>query len=243
MLVGSVPFSLLGVTLGWWLTKEYGDAFEDEAKKILGFALIVCGIAFLIRAYTRYKASNAPFLLRNRDRVVAVAVGVFGGFMVGLTSVGSGTVFGLVMIGGIPPHRGEDRRHRHLPRRHPARGGGRRPSGRRERRHGGDRMAADRLDPGVLLGRRVTVKLPDRSLRIALAATLTLAGVKLLEPPGDDIVVVVGAALAAVWAVVAGARWLAARNAAPAAPEAQPASVGSSDGGSGQATNVRPVNR
>jgi hypothetical protein len=88
----------------------------------------------------------------------------------------------------------------------------------------------------------VTVKLPDRSLRIALAATLTLAGVKLLEPPGDDVIVIVGAAFAAVWVLVAGVRWLAGRNETEVAP-AQAASLASSEGGSGQATNVRPVRR
>lgn len=36
--------------------------------------------------------------------------------------------------------------------------------------------------PGVLIGGRFTVRLPDRALRIALAATLTLAGVKLIDP-------------------------------------------------------------
>jgi uncharacterized membrane protein YfcA len=241
MLLGSVPFSLLGVTVGWWLTKEYGDAFEDDAKKILGAALIVCGIAFLIRAYTRYKASNAPFLLRNRDRVIAVCVGVVGGFMVGLTSVGSGTVFGLVMMVAFPLTAakivGTDIFHAAI----------------LLAVAGAGHLVAGSVDlhatawllvgsvPGVLLGGRVTVKLPDRSLRIALAATLTLAGVKLLEPPGDDAIVVVGALLAGLWALVAGARWLAGRKAAT--PAAQPVSVGLSDGGSGQETNVRPVRR
>ena len=40
--------------------------------------------------------------------------------------------------------------------------------------------------PGVLIGGRFTVRLPDRALRIALAATLTLAGIKLVDPPGSD---------------------------------------------------------
>jgi uncharacterized membrane protein YfcA len=238
MLLGSVPFSLIGVTVGWWLTKEYGDAFEDDAKKILGVALIACGIAFLIRAYTRYKATNAPFLLANRDRVIAVCVGVVGGFMVGLTSVGSGTVFGLVMMIAFPLTAakivGTDIFHAAI----------------LLAVAGAGHMVAGSVDlaatgwlligsiPGVLLGGRVTVKLPDRSLRIALAATLTLAGVKLLEPPGDDAIVLVGAALAAVWVLVGAARWLAGR-----AASAQPASVASSEGGSGQATNARPVRR
>jgi uncharacterized membrane protein YfcA len=41
--------------------------------------------------------------------------------------------------------------------------------------------------PGVLLGSQVSVKLPDRALRIALATTLTLSGVRLLEMPRNGI--------------------------------------------------------
>jgi hypothetical protein len=66
--------------------------------------------------------------------------------------------------------------------------------------------------PGVLIGGRLTVRLPDRALRIALAATLTLAGVKLVDPPGADLIVVSGGVAAGVAAIVATARWLAVRG-------------------------------
>jgi uncharacterized membrane protein YfcA len=49
--------------------------------------------------------------------------------------------------------------------------------------------------PGVLLGSQLTVKLPDRSLRIALATVLALSGVKLIEPPGSTVLLVVAAAV------------------------------------------------
>ena len=70
--------------------------------------------------------------------------------------------------------------------------------------------------PGVLIGGRLTLRLPDRALRVALAATLTLSGVKLLNPPGSDAIVMAGAAIAAIFAVVQAARWLAGRSAASA---------------------------
>ena len=95
MLIGSAPFSILGVWLAWWLKKEYGDGYEDTAKAILGVALIVCGAAFLIKAYLHSSPEDKPFLLSNRDRLTAVLIGLSGGFVVGLTSVGSGTWFGL----------------------------------------------------------------------------------------------------------------------------------------------------
>jgi hypothetical protein len=68
----------------------------------------------------------------------------------------------------------------------------------------------------VLIGGRLTLRLPDRALRVALAATLTLSGVKLLDPPGSDLIVLAGALLAAGVALVYAARWLAGRSAASA---------------------------
>ena len=43
--------------------------------------------------------------------------------------------------------------------------------------------------PGVLLGSQVTVGLPDRYLRIALAMVLFLSGMKLLDLPNEAIVI------------------------------------------------------
>src|SRR5207247_6269692 len=37
-----------------------------------------------------------------RDRIAAIAIGLVGGFIVGLTSVGSGTFFGLTMLFVFP---------------------------------------------------------------------------------------------------------------------------------------------
>ena len=88
--------------MAWWLKREYGDGFEDVAREILGVTLVVCGAAFIVKAYVNYKTSNLPFILRRRDRVIAVVLGVVGGFVVGLTSVGSGTLFGLVMMFAFP---------------------------------------------------------------------------------------------------------------------------------------------
>ena len=45
-----------------------------------------------------------------------------------------------------------------------------------------------------------------------LQSPLTLAGVRLVDPPGADAILVVGAGLAAIGALVATARWLAGRG-------------------------------
>jgi uncharacterized membrane protein YfcA len=216
MLLGSAPFSLIGVAVSWWLKKEYGEGYEDTAKAILGLALVACGIAFLVKAYLHSYPEDKPFFLTNRDRIIAVATGVVGGFIVGLTSVGSGTLFGLVMIIAFPLTAvrivGTDIFHAAV----------------LLAVAGVGQLVVGHVDlgatgwlligsvPGVLIGGRLTLRLPDRALRIALASVLTLSGVKLLNPPGSDAIVMAGAALAVIVAVVQAARWLAGRSAASA---------------------------
>jgi hypothetical protein len=60
--------------------------------------------------------------------------------------------------------------------------------------------------PGVLIGSQVSVGLPETVLRMALAAALALSGLKLLDVPyaNEIVVVTLGAGLAAlaVWGVV-----------------------------------------
>ena len=50
--------------------------------------------------------------------------------------------------------------------------------------------------PGVLIGSQVTVKLPERLLRVGLATVLTLSGVKLLDAPTIVLPIVLAAGLA-----------------------------------------------
>jgi uncharacterized protein len=213
MLLGSAPTSLCGVALATWLKRAYGDGFEDVAQAMLGVALVVCGIAFLVKAFLHSRADDRPFLLSNRDRLTAVLIGLSGGFVVGLTSVGSGTWFGLAMLLFFPLTAakivGTDIFH----------------AAALLWVAGAGHLAAGNVDlhatawllvgsiPGVLAGSQMTVKLPDRSLRVALALTLALAGVKLIDPPGANAIVIAVAVGALITAIVAGSRRLARRPA------------------------------
>jgi hypothetical protein len=76
MLRGSAPASLVGVAFSEWLKGHYGAGFEDIAQELLGIALLVGGIAFLVKAYLHSASDDAPFLLTNRDRVLAVLIGL-----------------------------------------------------------------------------------------------------------------------------------------------------------------------
>ena len=204
MLLGSAPFSLVGVALSTWLEHRYGDGFEDAAAIILGIALVAGGIGFAVKTFVAGRAkSDGPFLLGAGDKRVALVTGILGGFVVGLTSVGSGTFFGLVMLLVFPLTAakvvGTDIFH----------------AAALLWVAGAGHLAAGNVDlgatgwlligsiPGVLLGSQVSVNLPDRALRLGLAITLTLAGLKLAAVPGADYVIV--AVLAACAAVLVGA--------------------------------------
>ena len=193
MLLGSAPMSLLGVAFGSWLNRHYGKGVQHVQQQILGYALVACGIGFLIKAFVRTAArTDAPLILVRRDKIIAVSLGLTGGFIVGLTSVGSGTFFGLVMLLVFPLTAakivGTDLLH----------------AAALLWVAGIGHLVAGNVDlhatawlllgsiPGVLVGSNLTVRLPDRAIRVALATTLTLSGFKLIDFPGSSAAVLVG---------------------------------------------------
>jgi len=177
---GSVPASIGGVYVVELLQRSYGEDVNDVASVILGGALILGGTGILLRTLVRPKPTdNRPYILRNRDRVLAVIVGLVGGFILGLTSVGSGTFFGLMLIVLFPLTAakivGTDIFHAAV----------------LLWAAGLTHLWAENVDlaatawlaagsiPGVVLGSHWTARLPERAIRIALAVVLLLAGVKL----------------------------------------------------------------
>src|SRR5438874_7066346 len=100
MFLGSGPMSLLGVGLATWLKHAVGKEAQTIEGYAVGAALVLGGLGLLAKTFVRrgVQASDAPFLLERRDRWIAFGIGAIFGFVVGLTSVGSGTFFGLVML-------------------------------------------------------------------------------------------------------------------------------------------------
>jgi uncharacterized protein len=179
--LGSVPASLLGVYAIEVLQRNYGeDQVNDLASSILGVALILGAALMIVRTFLHTREPHrGGYRLTNRDRVVAVAIGVVGGFILGLTSVGSGTFFGLMLLlfypFVAPKVVGTDIFHAAI----------------LLWAAGLAHLAAENVDlhavfwlslgsiPGILLGSQLTVKLPERAVRLSLATVLTLAGLRL----------------------------------------------------------------
>ncbi|HMC06979.1 MAG TPA: sulfite exporter TauE/SafE family protein [Solirubrobacterales bacterium] len=99
--VGSVPMAIAGVWLIEVLQRNYG---EDEVNKVvLGMvasALLVVGVATLIRALFLRDVipERSAMHLYRRHIVAAIVTGAVTGFVIGLTSAGSGTLIALVLI-------------------------------------------------------------------------------------------------------------------------------------------------
>jgi len=206
MLAGSAPMSLVGVSVATWMQHRYGDGIETTQKEILGVALLICGLGFLVKALMKAHGDRSAFVLNRRGKITAICIGLIGGFVVGLTSVGSGTFFGLAMLIAFPIATatvvGTDILHAAALLW--VAGAGHLVAGNVDLHATGALLVGS--IPGVLIGSHVMIRLPDRALRIALATTLSLSGLKLLDVPGSSWIVLIGLGVMVVALVAYGVR-------------------------------------
>ena len=212
MLVGSAPLSLVGVQIA----SSFGDDAQTTMGKIVGATLIVGGLGFLAKAFIK-PPEVRPVEMTRRDRIIAVLIGATFGFVVGLTSVGSGTFFGFAMLLLFPLSAvqivGTDLTHAALLLW---------VAGAGHLLHGNvDLHAMSWLlvgsIPGVLIGSNLSIRVPDRALRTAFSFILILSGIKIVELPAATTIIEVSVALGvvvlAVWLTLS----LRGRRLAPAA--------------------------
>src|SRR5581483_127441 len=103
MFVGSAPASIAGVYLATWLEHRYGSSIESVSAQVLGGALIFGCVGLAAKTLIRSKEVEVELTyLSTRDRIAAILIGVVGGFVVGLTSVGTGVFFGLTLLVVFP---------------------------------------------------------------------------------------------------------------------------------------------
>jgi uncharacterized membrane protein YfcA len=99
---GSIPGSLLGVFAIDRLETTYGDDFEPYLLVAVAVALALAAVGTLTRALFMpelvAQERDAAVLKRTRAKRGTVAIGFVLGFILGLTSVGSGALIGLVLI-------------------------------------------------------------------------------------------------------------------------------------------------
>jgi uncharacterized membrane protein YfcA len=97
LIMGSVPSAFLGVVLLRQL--GHGEQLEALVKAALGVALLVVALGLVVRPALRRRRpseeSSAPIVVKP---VSTLLVGIFGGLVVGMTSVGSGSLMMIFLM-------------------------------------------------------------------------------------------------------------------------------------------------
>jgi uncharacterized membrane protein YfcA len=185
--VGSCPGALAGVYVLDLLRKAYGSGFDDLLIVLIASALLLVGLLMLMRTLSLTEAARRErghLVMEIRHKVAAVALGLSVGFMLGVTSAGSGTLIavGLIMGFRLEPHLvvGTDVVHAaillwvaslaHL------------VSGNVDLGLAGTILIGS--IPGVWIGANLSTRLPADVLRPVLAIVLIASGLALLSKAG-----------------------------------------------------------
>ena len=192
-LLGSAPFSLLGVVVATRIEHRYGDSATEVMGYILGGALLFGAAGLVLKSFVKKGAvADDHFEMEWRDRLAAVAIGIVGGFIVGLTSVGSGTFFGLTMlfVFSLSAHKVVGTDILHAAALLYVAGFGHFVAGNVDMHAVGWLLIGS--IPGVLIGSHYSVRIPEAWLRLALADVLAISGLKLVQVPNVYLAVAIG---------------------------------------------------
>jgi uncharacterized membrane protein YfcA len=213
--LGSVPFAFAGAIL---LDAVGGDDVSATVKNFLGVALLLAATSMIVRNEinrrrgTHVPVAGAQHALAMRP-VPTVLIGVVGGLIVGLTSVGSGSLIIVLLLLLYPTLSAGQLVGTDLVQAVPLVGSaalGHLLFGDVEFGIAGALMVG--AIPGVILGARISSRAPDRLIRPILVVVLAASGAKLLEAPDWLVLGFLGAAVlvGVVWAIRARSRGIAA---------------------------------
>ncbi len=212
--VGSVPSAIAGVWVIEWLHDRYGNDLDDIVLTMLAIALIVVGAIVLGRALFangHHLRERERFTLTRRHKIAAIAIGASTGFVIGLTSAGSGTLIAVFLIAyfRLVPRTvvGTDVFHAAV------------LLAAASIAH----IVAGNVDfglvgailigsvPGVWVGSHLIMRLPTGVLRTALGVVMIAASLALFDKAGVDLVLTLAIVLPVAILALAGARALGSR--------------------------------
>ncbi len=188
--IGSVPSALAGVIFLQFMAKSLGHGFEDLVLVAVAAALTLTALAVLVRVLVFPHMSDTErveFRGSPRDKAAALTVGIVVGFVLGVTSAGSGGLIAvaLILIFRMVPNRvvGTDVFHAaillwaaslaHL------------VAGNIDFLLAGNILLGS--IPGVILGTHYMSKVPVATLRMILAVVLIGSALGLLTKAGASI--------------------------------------------------------
>jgi uncharacterized membrane protein YfcA len=187
MALGSVPAAVAGVWTISLLHDAYGDSIDDIVLTMLAIALVLVGLLVLIRSLfipDLGRVERDSFELTRAHKAAAVAIGATTGFVIGITSAGSGTLIAVFLIAyyRLAPRRvvGTDVFHAAI----------------LLWAAGIAHVVAGNVDfgivgtillgsiPGIWIGSHLTVRLPTGLLRNALGLVMVLSALALFDKAG-----------------------------------------------------------
>lgn len=186
--IGSIPASLLGVLTLEWIKNSFDSGRVDAIMiTVIAITLVVVGGSLIFRTFMpeRWTERNqhrwdGKGRMSLQRRVFTIVFGAVGGYLVGLTSIGSGSIMAVILLLLYPLSPavivGTDIAHATV----------------LSLVTGLAHMTQGNVDfglvgtlllgsiPGVLIGSRVAPWLPSRPLRIVLSVMLIFVGATLL---------------------------------------------------------------
>lgn len=186
--IGSIPASLLGVfTLEWLKNGFDAAAVNSIMKEIIAVTLVITGVSLIVRVFlprrwmrARDENMGGKTSMSVKRRLATILLGATGGYLVGLTSIGSGSVMAVLLLMFYPLTPavivGTDIAHAMV----------------LSLVTGFAHILEGNVDfalagtlllgtiPGVLVGSHIATWVPSRPLRIVLAAMITFVGVNIL---------------------------------------------------------------
>jgi uncharacterized protein len=104
--LGSVPAGLLGVFTVDWLESAYDpDKVDAILTTAIAIVVVLAGVSLIVRNFMSSNPNkvgygtwdgSSPMSLRRR--AFTVCLGAFAGYLVGLTSIGSGTMVAIILL-------------------------------------------------------------------------------------------------------------------------------------------------
>jgi uncharacterized protein len=227
--LGSVPSAFLGVLLMRALGD--GESVQTVVRVALGIALLLAVAGLLIKAYSSRKSGDpgtTPDIVIRP--VPTVLLGALGGVVVGMTSVGSGSLIIVILLALYPMLRPNDLVGTDLVQAIPlvaAAALGHAIFGDLKL----DLAAAVLVGsvPGVLIGARLSSRAPAGVIRAALVIVLIASALKLFEVPTPVVGVVVAAVTVAAVVVATRRRPAFSAGVRPAPAEPVPSLVAGPD--------------
>jgi uncharacterized membrane protein YfcA len=187
MALGSVPSAIAGVITLQILHQDLGKTFDNVVLVAVAGALVLTAVTVTIRIVAFPHLSELErhdFRATTRDKVWAVVIGALVGFVLGVTSAGSGSLIavGLIMVFRLVPRRvvGTDVFHAAILLWAAALA----------------HLVAGNIDfglagtillgsiPGVVTGSRYSARVPQDTLRLALCLVLVGAALGLVSKAG-----------------------------------------------------------